>query len=152
MGDTYYQLYTVRGIVILDKDMIGKQIKGIPVVASESTVIEYVCRGWVDELFMACPHNYKTRRELVAQFVDMGIVVHENLFENKELILNRQMVEHMGGYTVLTTTLNYVPQAIDRHCRMNCWMYHYRNLICNPGTVNLHSVAGTDLLLTGESW
>ena len=30
MGDTYYQLYTVRGIVILDKDMIGKQIKGIP--------------------------------------------------------------------------------------------------------------------------
>ena len=107
MGDTYYQLYTVRGIVILDKDMIGKQIKGIPVVASESTVIEYVCRGWVDELFMACPHNYKTRRELVAQFVDMGIVVHENLFENKELILNRQMVEHMGGYTVLTTTLNY---------------------------------------------
>lgn len=107
MGDTYYQLYTVRGIVILDKDMIGKQIKGIPVVASESTVIEYVCRGWVDELFMACPHNYKTRRELVAQFVDMGIVVHENLFENKELLLNRQMVEHMGGYTVLTTTLNY---------------------------------------------
>lgn len=75
MGDTYYQLYTVRGIVILDKDMIGKQIKGIPVVASESTVIEYVCRGWVDELFMACPHNYKTRRELVAQFVDMGIVL-----------------------------------------------------------------------------
>ena len=96
MGDTYYQLYTVRGIVILDKDMIGKQIKGIPVVASESTVIEYVCRGWVDELFMACPHNYKTRRELVAQFVDMGIVVHENLFENKELILNRQMVEHLS--------------------------------------------------------
>ena len=95
--------------------------------------------------------NYKTRRELVAQFVDMGIVVHENLFENKELILNRQMVEHMGGYTVLTTTLNYasgrdlfLKRLIDI-CGGNRAMYRSRNLICNPGTVNLYSVAGTDL-------
>lgn len=110
LGNAYYEIYRIIGLVVLDKNMVGQSVQGIPIVANEETVTEYVCRGWVDELFMACPYEYITRKDLVAQFVDMGIVVHEHLFKNKELLLNRQMVQHIGGYTVLTTTLNYASE------------------------------------------
>lgn len=44
------------GIVLSDRDGTGEEIQGIPVVASLSTASDYICREWVDEVFVYPAH------------------------------------------------------------------------------------------------
>lgn len=40
------------GIILSNRDGTGEQIEGIPVVANLSTASDYICREWVDEVFV----------------------------------------------------------------------------------------------------
>ena len=44
------------GIVLINRDGTGEQIDGVPVVASLTTASEYICREWVDEVFVYPTH------------------------------------------------------------------------------------------------
>ena len=44
------------GIVLSDRDGTGEDIMGVPVVASLETASDYICRAWVDELFVYPAH------------------------------------------------------------------------------------------------
>lgn len=98
--------YKISGVVLIDKDLTGKKIKGIPVVAGINDAADYVCREWVDEIFVNV-HNNKTYPEkLVSEFETMGLVVHNRLVNTSKTDPKRQLVERIGGYTVLTSTIN----------------------------------------------
>ena len=43
-------IYT--GIVLSNRDGTGEEINGVPVVASLGTAADYICREWVDEVFV----------------------------------------------------------------------------------------------------
>lgn len=106
-----YKDFRVTGVALLDMDKRGAQIAGVPVVADKETVVGYACREWVDEVFIDLPEEMETPQELVEQFTQMGAVVHIRLLQAGGLSGRKQLVERLGNYTVLTTSINY---ASDR--------------------------------------
>ena len=87
--------------------MKGEEIDGLPVLANESDAANYVCREWIDEVFVAISEKYPFPQKLVDQFMETGVTVHINLAKMADTIGKKQLVEKIGGYTVLTTSLNY---------------------------------------------
>lgn len=106
--DHNYEGFDINGIAVINKDMKGITVDGIPVVANLDTVVEYVCREWVDEVFINLGSEEPYPENLVSQFAEMGVVVHIKLVKSSELVGQKQFVEHLGNYTVLTTSINYV--------------------------------------------
>lgn len=105
MNDNY-QGFKITGIAVVDKDRVGEEIAGVPVVANKDSVIRYACRGWVDEVFVNIPSTDVIGEELIDKFAEMGVTVHMRLMHTTETNKNRQFVERIGKYTVLTTTVN----------------------------------------------
>lgn len=106
--DNNYERLRIAGVAVVDEDMTGRSIYGVPVVADKQTVIEYACREWVDEVFLTVPDNPVLLEKLLDQFVEMGIIVHLKLVKADYLKGRKQHVEKVGSYTVLSTGVNMV--------------------------------------------
>ena len=102
-----YNLYNINGLVIVDQDFTGQEISGIPVVAGLKNASSYICQQWVDEVLVNIDESYTYPQELMDELLEMGMVVHLNLAKVKSTRGQKQFVETVGGYTVLTTTMNY---------------------------------------------
>lgn len=100
-----YEDFTVTGIVLLDKDLKGQYIRGVPIVADGENVRDYVCREWVDEVFICIPEEMEYPKDLINAFVVMGVTVHLNLAKLENLSAGEQYVEKLGEYTVVTTSI-----------------------------------------------
>ena len=106
-----YNRYNINGLIIIDKNIAGKEIEGIPVVADLKNAASYICQQWVDEVFVNVDTSYQYPHELINELLEMGMAVHVNLAKVRSTPGQKQFVETIGGYTVLTTTMNY---ATDR--------------------------------------
>lgn len=106
-----YNRYNINGLIIVDKNVVGRKISGIPVVAELENAASYICQQWVDEVFVNIDESYSYPDELIQELLEMGMVVHVNLAKVKSTSGQKQFVKTVGGYTVLTTTMNY---ATDR--------------------------------------
>ncbi len=84
------------------------EIAGIPLVAAGDYVVEYLCREWVDEVFVNLPLQSAQLDDLIRQLNEMGITVHIQLADKLMFGTQRQFVERLGGYTVLTTSINTI--------------------------------------------
>ena len=101
-----YEKFHVAGLVILDDDKVRTSVHGIPVVASGKTLIEYVRGAWVDEVLVDVPDDLEGIDILKNKLYIMGIVVHRRLINVVSASRQRQFVENVGGFTVLTTSIN----------------------------------------------
>lgn len=54
------------------------------------------------------PESEPYPAELLDKFIEMGVVVHMKLAKSQNLLGKKQFVEHLGTYTVLTTSINSV--------------------------------------------
>ena len=106
--ESNYERLDINGIVVMDADMEGKQICGIPVVANREEAIEYICRQWVDEVFISLPEAISYREELTASLIEMGITVHYSMTKLNAISTKKQHVEKMGPYMVLSVGVNMV--------------------------------------------
>ena len=106
-----YNRYNINGLILIDKDMSGREIAGVPVVADLKNAASYICQQWVDEVFVNIDEVYPYPNELIEELLEMGMVVHVNLAKVRSTFGQKKFVETIGGYTVLTTTMNY---ATDR--------------------------------------
>ena len=97
----------IAGVVIIDKDMTGKVINGVKVVANADDAPMYVCQQWIDEVLMAPSLNVKYPKELIDKFIETGVTFHLNLAKISNVPGKKQFVEKIGNYTVLTTSINY---------------------------------------------
>lgn len=102
-----YDGILISGLAIIDKDMVGEKILDTPVVADYNSVVDYVCRGWVDEVFLRTDGADEHISELTNKFLEMGVVVHRGISLREEVRGAKVLVEKMGGYHVLTSTINY---------------------------------------------
>ncbi len=70
-------LNRISGIAIVDKDMKGMSVRGIPVTADDDDMIEWTRKEVVDEVFISVPYDsgYALRENIMA-FEDMGVIVH----------------------------------------------------------------------------
>lgn len=102
-----YEMFTFAGLVIVDRHMVGETINGIPVVADEDTVAEYVCREWVDEVFVNIDPKYPLPQGVMDRIYESGITVHLNLSRmSSEAYGKKTSIEKVGKFTVLTTSMN----------------------------------------------
>ena len=102
-----YSRYDIVGVALLDKDLIGKQINNVSVVANNETVGMYTCKEWVDEVLIVLPKEIAYPNTLIEQLTEAGITVHMNLAKVVNSPGKKQFVEKIGDYTVLTTSINY---------------------------------------------
>lgn len=101
-----YEGFKIIGITLLDADRVGETINNVPVVVTLDNVGEYVCREWVDEVFLDLPKEVPLPSDLINVFIEMGITVHLKLIEMAKLEGEVQRVERLGSYTVLTSSIN----------------------------------------------
>ncbi|MBP3685285.1 MAG: sugar transferase [Oscillospiraceae bacterium] len=113
-----YGTYALTGLVIMDTDYPGDEIQGVPVVANAQTVSDYAQKHWVDEVFVDLPESVLFPQKLVDSFITMGVTVHLNLTRSSNIPGKIQLVEKVGTYNVLTTTMNYATtkQAMFKRC------------------------------------
>lgn len=98
----------VAGMVLLDCNLKGKEISGIPVVGNRESLTDYVCREWVDEVFVNLPFKEGLPPELRHELMEMGVVVHLTIAKSMSMKGQKHNVEDMGGYTVLTSSINTI--------------------------------------------
>lgn len=109
--DSSYSGICLKGIVLMEPDgggRIGQELEGIPVVADSGTVLEYVCQDWVDEILISLPRDIPFPEDLYANLVEMGVTVHLRLLRAMKLSGQKQSVEKMGNYTVLSASVNMI--------------------------------------------
>ena len=104
------------GVVVIDKDMRGQTIQGIPVVASADTFMEYLRTNVVDEVFI----NGNTRSSseaLAAEMVELGITAHISLINTKQMVPNRHCPDIQHAHCQCQTIICKTP---DGYCRRYC--------------------------------
>lgn len=98
----------LSGIILTELNGRTSVIEEIPVVASGwEQALTYIKRNWVDEVFIQLPHGSqedKNSDRFIQICTEMGVTVHLELA--RLLNANKQIVENIGGYTVLSTSVN----------------------------------------------
>ena len=126
--------FDYAGIVLSDRDGTGETIQGVKIVSSIENAADYICREWVDEVFVYPKHlsdlktasydvveafideTYGTQKierpsdqsgvaKLIEQCREMAIPVHIRLPISSTG--GKSFMEKVGGYNVLTMTANY---------------------------------------------
>ena len=96
-----------KGIVFMDCDKKGASVCGVPVVAGKEDMISYIHKNWIDEVFFAVPKEIPIPEQMIKDCSAMGVVIHMRLATMKSLGKN-QVVEELGGYTVLSSSIHIV--------------------------------------------
>lgn len=100
---THRSAYRLKGLVILDRDMDGQTICGVPVVANKENVLDYTCREWVDEVLFDLAEGFvNSDSDLANGFLEMGITTHTKLYRQDDGIAWKKTVEQIGSNMVLT--------------------------------------------------
>lgn len=101
-----YDHWKTVGLAIIDADMVGKQIGGVDVVANADSAPNYVCHEWVDEVLIVLPDALPYPETLIERLRETGVTIHLNLAHTNCSERKNQIVERMGEYTVLTTSIH----------------------------------------------
>lgn len=103
-----YWNYRISAIAILDRDMTGEEVQGVPVVCGRDSIFDVSRQMPLDLVFMYLPHvEMEHVRELILDFETMGVTVHYNA-EIRELNLEGKSAGSFAGYSVMTFSLQYM--------------------------------------------
>ena len=105
--DNNYGDFLITGLVLTEAGFVGQKIEGIPVVAELEQAAAYAQKNWVDEVFVNLPDVEAAPQSLMDDFVEMGVTVHLSLAQITHMPGRVQIVEKVGNYTVLTSSMNY---------------------------------------------
>lgn len=94
----------MRGLVVIDSDMIGQVLEGIPVLANKDTLYEYLRTNTIDCVFIHINNSRDEIETITDNLLTMGVTVHISLAHVSNEIPNK-VVEEINGYTVLTTSV-----------------------------------------------
>lgn len=84
-----------------------EMIAGIPVVADCDNAAMYVCHEWIDEVIVVPPENAKVPQKLMEGLQETGVTIHLKLAKVFNISGKKQQIEKIGGFTVLSTSINY---------------------------------------------
>ncbi len=102
-----YNHFFIKGIFLLNnKENVENRLEGIPIFESEDSILNYVKKEWVDEVFINIPSQYPICVDLANHFIEMGITVHLKLNWIEHYAGRKQFVEKLSDYTVFTTSIN----------------------------------------------
>ena len=105
--DHNYGSYNIAGLVLTDRDFTGMELNGVPVVAEAEEAAAYAQKNWVDEVFVNLVTTEEFPQKLIDDFMEMGVTVHLNMPQITQVPGRVQIVEKVGNYTVITSSMNY---------------------------------------------
>lgn len=96
------------GVVLTDKSQIGEAICGLPVVADQSTLLEYVVHHNVDEVFINDSNimNEPVLVEWISELENMGVNVDLNIDIFNIPSSGKKVLNRVGKYAVVTFARN----------------------------------------------
>ena len=93
----------LRGLVLVDRDAVGEVVDGVPVVANPSDAAQYICREWIDEVYIGVSDNNIFPGDLVDKCRQMGVTMH---LQTVPTGLGKQAIETIAGMPVITSSIN----------------------------------------------
>ena len=91
------------GLVLTDRDALDETIDGVKVVADLNNAAQYICREWIDEVYIAAADTSVTPNGLIDQCRQMGVTIHLQMVT---LGSGKQTVEKIAGMAVVTNSIN----------------------------------------------
>lgn len=89
----------ISGIVLADSDVSGGKIEGVPIVCSLLNAPKYICREWIDDVYVC---TMTPPSHLIERCNEMGVTVHRELHTTGS---DQQFVEKIAGKYVLTSAM-----------------------------------------------
>ena len=102
-----YSGFDIVGVMVIDANLIGQEIQGVPVVADYNSAVDYVRTAWVDEIYVDVRGAYGYANTLIEAFVEGGITVHMCISSIVKTHGDKQLIQKINGETVVTTMMNY---------------------------------------------
>lgn len=96
----------IVGVHIVDEVAPFKSFGDIPVLGADDDILDFICHGWVDEVFIRVPEEMSVPKLLTDELITMGITVHNCITTPDEF--GTAYVERFGNYTVLTNSVKMV--------------------------------------------
>lgn len=96
------------GAVILDADMEGGEIDGVPILGGRGGFDQAVCREWVDEVYVRLPPGMEQAGDVFRSLREMGVTIHIDATAYRNLEGREFVAERIGESIVLTTSIRYV--------------------------------------------
>lgn len=124
---------SVRAMAIIDAEMHGEEVHGVPVVANYYDMIDFIKKEPIDDVFINVPyHTGKSLRDIIMQIENMGITVH----------LNIEVLENFDGFDKTVTMLGDIPVITFANT-----FFDYNKLIIKRAIDIVGAIIG--LLITG---
>ncbi len=102
--------HQLKGLIITDKDMVGREFLGVPVVANEASLYEFMRLAVVDAVFIHLPGEEEEVQVLSEVFTDMGITVHINI-EKLPYNIPNKVLHEVGDLTVVSSSMRVATPA-----------------------------------------
>ncbi len=99
----------VKGLAILDRDMTGELIQGIPVVANRETIDDFILHDWVDEVYVRLPQEDEINEVVYSSLREMGVTIHIDATAYQSLSGCDFLLERLGNSLVITTSMKMTP-------------------------------------------
>lgn len=96
------------GVVLTDKSQIGEAICGLPVVADQTSLMDYVVHHNVDEVFITDSNitQETVLQEWISELENMGIIVDLNINIFNIPSSGKKVLNRVGKYAVVTFARN----------------------------------------------
>ena len=140
--------FEYRGLVLSDRDAEGEIIAGIPVVANLSNAADYICRGWVDEVFVYPSHLTDISVQQTAELAGVKGFIYDTL--NISAITNYKMTREEKK-DVEQGSASSVAILIEQ-CRQMAIPVHIRLPLSNIGSKSFVEKVGSYNVLTTTSY
>lgn len=101
-------LNSIYGAAIIDINMVGEDIEGVPVRANFNSMLKYIKDEVIDEVFIDIP--YESGNSLVKYIMeleDMGVVVHLNIEILENFVGFNKSFSMLGKIPVITFANNF---------------------------------------------
>ena len=99
----------VKGLAILDRDVTGELIQGIPVVANRETIDDFILHDWVDEVYVRLPQDDEINEVVYSSLREMGVTIHIDATAYQSLSGCDFLLERIGDSLVITTSMKMTP-------------------------------------------
>lgn len=98
----------IFGICIVDDNLVGQEICGIPVRANNETFVDFVRKEVIDEVFIDVPYaTGSSLRGYIMELENMGVVVHLNIEILENFSDFKKSLSMLGNIPVITFASNY---------------------------------------------
>jgi len=139
--------FEYKGLVLSNRDAEGETIAGIPVVANLSDAADYICRGWVEEVFVYPSHLTDISVQQTDELTGVEGFIYDTL--NISAITNYKIARKETNNTEMGTAS--VATLIEQ-CRQMAIPVHILLPLSNIGSKSFLEKVGSYNVLTTTSY